>query len=263
MCGKVITVNNQLCLFRNAAQRTEQTNFLQGKPAFFLQKVLGEGLRQIEGKNSEKNECEKTQIAFVFEQNSGRKFFSCLMQRLRRQRIDEDGQYWDELDGRPFSTEFSHSRFLVPEIARRNNLTGWVLYCDCDFLFLSDVCEVFNLCDDKYAVMCVQHDYHPEDGVKMDNMVQQDYAKKLWSSFVLYNLDHPANDKLDEVMVNNETGANLHKFSWLDSDEQIGSIPPKEVATTVIGWFHPRSCLGMLLEPWNRPPGAEHYQAQG
>ena len=73
--------------------------------------------------------------------------------------------------------------------------------------------------------MCVQHNYHPEDGMKMDGMLQQDYNKKLWSSLVLYNLDHPVNDKLDEVMVNNETGANLHNFCWLDSPSQIGSLP--------------------------------------
>ena len=140
-------------------------------------------------------------------------------------KIDEDGQYWDEVDGKPFSTEFSHSRFLVPEIARRNNLSGWVLFCDCDYLFLSDVCEVFDYCDDDYAVMCVKHNYHPEEAIKMDGMLQQDYNKKLWSSFVLYNLDHPANDRLDEVMVNSETGANLHNFCWLDGDDQIGSLP--------------------------------------
>jgi catechol 2,3-dioxygenase-like lactoylglutathione lyase family enzyme len=43
--------------------------------------------------------------------------------------------------------------------------------------------------------------------------------------------------------------------------EQIGSIPPKEVSPRATAWFHPRACLGMLLEPWNRPPGIEHYQA--
>ena len=42
--------------------------------------------------------------------------------------------------------------------------------------------------------------------------------------------------------------------------EQIGSIPPREESGTVVAWFHPRACLGMLLEPWNRPPGIEHYQ---
>lgn len=43
--------------------------------------------------------------------------------------------------------------------------------------------------------------------------------------------------------------------------EQIGSIPPKEVTTRATAWFHPRACLGMLLEPWNRLPGDDHYKA--
>ena len=38
----------------------------------------------------------------------------------RRWLIDEDGQYWDEEDGKPFSTEFSHSRFLAPYMAKRH-----------------------------------------------------------------------------------------------------------------------------------------------
>ena len=40
---------------------------------------------------------------------------------------------------------------------------------------------------------------------------------------------------------------------------QIGSIPPKGETETVVAWFHPRSCLGMLLEVWNRAPGGEHH----
>jgi catechol 2,3-dioxygenase-like lactoylglutathione lyase family enzyme len=43
--------------------------------------------------------------------------------------------------------------------------------------------------------------------------------------------------------------------------EQIGSIPPREVTTRATAWFHPRACLGMLLEPWNRLPGEDHYRA--
>lgn len=42
--------------------------------------------------------------------------------------------------------------------------------------------------------------------------------------------------------------------------QQIGVIPPREAATPVIvGWLHPRSCLGMLIEVWNRPPGPKHH----
>ena len=42
--------------------------------------------------------------------------------------------------------------------------------------------------------------------------------------------------------------------------QQIGSIPPKEVSERATGWFHPRTCMGMLLEPWNRPPGHDHVE---
>ncbi|MBI2855514.1 MAG: VOC family protein [Chloroflexi bacterium] len=58
---------------------------------------------------------------------------------------------------------------------------------------------------------------------------------------------------------------NVHRFveqAVPAGMEQIGRIPPREESTRVIAWFHPRSCLGMLLEAWNRPPGGEHYQPQ-
>lgn len=42
--------------------------------------------------------------------------------------------------------------------------------------------------------------------------------------------------------------------------QQIGTNPPREQTTRVVAWFHPRTCLGMLLEVWNRPPGGEHYR---
>ncbi len=42
--------------------------------------------------------------------------------------------------------------------------------------------------------------------------------------------------------------------------QQIGAIPPREERSRVVAWFHPRSCLGMLVEVWNRPPGDAHYR---
>ena len=35
---------------------------------------------------------------------------------------------------------------------------------------------------------------------------------------------------------------------------QLGTIPPKEEDARVVGWFHPRSALGTLVEVWNLPP---------
>ena len=50
--------------------------------------------------------------------------------------IDEKGQFWDKRDGRPFSTEFSHSRFLTPKLAWNAGYRDLVMFVDCDFLFL-------------------------------------------------------------------------------------------------------------------------------
>ena len=132
----------------------------------------------------------------------------------------------DVKDGKPFSTEFSYSRFLVPEIARSNNLSGWVLWCDNDFLFLDDVANLFALADPQYAVMVVKHDWQGKDGMKMDGMAQQGYYRKLWSSLILWNMDHPSNVELTPHEVNNASGAWLHGFSWLN-DHEIGALPPQ------------------------------------
>lgn len=40
--------------------------------------------------------------------------------------------------------------------------------------------------------------------------------------------------------------------------QQIGQLPPEGSAAVEVGWFHPRSCAGILIEIWNRPPGTEH-----
>ena len=63
--------------------------------------------------------------------------------------------YWREVD-KLASTEFTFTRFLIPHLC---NYKGWALFCDSDVVFLENVDNLFALADDKYAVMCVQHDY--------------------------------------------------------------------------------------------------------
>lgn len=41
--------------------------------------------------------------------------------------------------------------------------------------------------------------------------------------------------------------------------QPIGSLPPRGERPFVVGWLHPRGCLGMLIEVWNRPPGPGHH----
>ena len=157
--------------------------------------------------------------------------------------------YWRDED-KLGSTEFTFSRFLVPEL---NGYSGWALFCDCDLLFLEDVNKLFELADDKYAVMCVQHDYTPKEGTKMDGKQQTIYPRKNWSSVVLWNCSHPSNLQVNKQLVNdpNTTGKYLHRFSWL-KDEEIGSIPHKW--NWLVGWYN---------EPNDGKPSAIHYTEGG
>ena len=88
----------------------------------------------------------------------------------------ENGQKIDKIDGKPFSSEFSFSRFLVPAL---NMYQGWALYMDCDMYPRSDICELFEEYNDPFhAIYCVKHEYAPKDNTKMDNQKQEQYLPK-------------------------------------------------------------------------------------
>lgn len=135
----------------------------------------------------------------------------------------DTGNWRDLIDNRPFSTEFSHTRFLVPALMQYK---GWALFCDSDMIFTTDIKKLFDLVDSRYAVMCVKHNHRIEhnNGVKMDGRQQLGYSRKNWSSFVLFNCEHPANKVLTPQYVNMATGGDLHSFAWLKENE-IGSLP--------------------------------------
>ena len=80
------------------------------------------------------------------------------------------------------STEFSISRFLVPHLAQE----GFAVFCDCDFLFLTDIERVMLEIDPSKAVSVVKHDYKPREHTKMDGCKQYDYPRKNWSSFMVF-----------------------------------------------------------------------------
>lgn len=142
---------------------------------------------------------------------------------MRSWLVDADTGNWRDLqDGRPFSTEFSHTRFLVPELQK---FKGWALFMDADMIcHKHDISRLVNVRDNKYAVMVVKHHHDPnQDGSKMDGRAQQKYYRKNWSSFVLWNCSHPSNRNLTKEKVNFMPGRDLHAFSWL-KDEEIGSL---------------------------------------
>lgn len=136
-------------------------------------------------------------------------------------RIAEDGGYWDERDGKPFSTQFSHTRFLTPQIALADGYREWALFTDCDWLWLADPRGMLKEADPSKTVMVVPHKFEPSKPVKMDNRPQIRYNRKLWSALMLWNLK---SKKLPTVeMVNSADGGYMHRFEWLE-DEDIGFL---------------------------------------
>jgi lipopolysaccharide biosynthesis glycosyltransferase len=118
------------------------------------------------------------------------------------------------------STDFSFTRFLVPYLS---GYEGWSVFMDCDMLMTTDITDLWSLRDDKFSVMCVQHDYEARDEVKFLGAVQTRYEKKNWSSVMLFN--NARCTALTPHVVATESGLHLHQFKWLASDDHIGGLP--------------------------------------
>lgn len=166
---------------------------------------------------------------------------------IKQQELISDGVYERDVDPLA-STEFTYSRFFTPFLS---DYKGWALFCDCDFLFMNDIANLIKYQDETKAVLCVKHDYTPKEGTKMDGQIQTVYPRKNWSSFMLFNCDHPSTKKLTPELINKESGAFLHRIQWA-KDQEIGSIP------TAWNW----------LEGWNSVekdgnPSAVHFTSGG
>ena len=130
--------------------------------------------------------------------------------------------FYNRPKAKKHSTEFSISRFLTPYLS---NYKGYSLYLDCDFIVLEDVAKLVKLVsrNKKKSLWCVKHkDYIPKDKIKFLREKQIPYAKKNWSSFMIFN-----NAKckiLTPRLVKKATGLYLHQFKWT-KDKLIGSLP--------------------------------------
>jgi hypothetical protein len=51
-----------------------------------------------------------------------------------------------------------------------------------------------------------------------------DYPRKNWSSLILWNCEHPRNKVLTPDFVDDHSGSDLHRFTWLP-DSLIGELP--------------------------------------
>lgn len=110
-------------------------------------------------------------------------------------------------------TPFTYSRFLVPYLC---GYEGWALFMDLDMVALDDIKKLFDLADDKYAVM-----------------VSKNSIKFEWASLMLFN-----NAKCKVLTPDFiETAARLHDCSWVD-DDQIGDLPREW--NHLVGYDEPR-----------------------
>ena len=152
----------------------------------------------------------------------------------RTYHVDEKGQYWDDRDGKPFSTMFSFARFGIPLLENFGDEV--VLFMDADMMVRGDIKELFDLWDDKYSVMCVKHKQKPAESIKMDGKIQQPYRRKNWSSVMLMK---PSKCPITPYILNNWTGEHLHRMLWVD-EEQIGALP--RAWNFLAGHDDPSSC---------------------
>jgi len=118
------------------------------------------------------------------------------------------------------STEFSMTRFLVPYLS---GYTGWSLYMDCDMLCRADIATLAAEVErqqDKAVLVC-KHDYVPKSERKFFDQVQTKYARKNWSSLMLFNNERCR--ALTPDYVSSASGLELHRFAWID-DASIGAL---------------------------------------
>ena len=121
------------------------------------------------------------------------------------------------------SNDFIYSRFLVPFLV---GFKGWVIYADGDMICVEDIKKLWNLRNDKFAVQVVQHNYETKVTEKYWGNKNENYPRKNWSSLVLWNCEHEKHKILTPDFIQKQTGAFLHRFSWLE-DKDIGNIDAK------------------------------------
>lgn len=140
---------------------------------------------------------------------------------------DRRGQTWDLNSSAPQSTDFAIARFFVPILAH----AGLAMFVDCDVVFLHNPLSLLPNLEPGKAVYCVKHrEFTTIEQVgsdtKMDGQAQTVYKRKLWSSVMIFDCDHPANARLNLISLNAWPGRDLHAFGWLN-DNEIGELPPE------------------------------------
>jgi lipopolysaccharide biosynthesis glycosyltransferase len=119
------------------------------------------------------------------------------------------------------SNQFIYTRFLVPYLM---GFTGAAIFIDGDMIVHGDIAELWDMRNPYMDVQVVKHDYKTRMPVKYLGSKNEDYPRKNWSSVILWNCNSFPNRKLTPEFIQKSTGAELHRFSWID-DNRIGGLP--------------------------------------
>lgn len=121
------------------------------------------------------------------------------------------------------SNQFIYSRFLVPHLM---SYSGHAIFIDGDMIVRGDIVELWNLREFDKDVQVVKHDYQTKMTEKYLGAKNENYPRKNWSSVILWNCNSHPNRKLTPEFIQKSTGAQLHRFTWID-DARIGELPPE------------------------------------
>jgi hypothetical protein len=188
-----------------------------------LRIFIGWDARQMPAWNVAARSCSATTTTPLTIQRLAREPLTAQGLYTRPTTTDPHGRLWDVISEAPMATGHAIARFFVPYLC---DYDGWALFTDGDVLVRKDVSALFALADPQYAVQVVPHQYTPTAPMKMDGQIQTVYARKNWSSVILWHCGHPANRTLTLDVLNGWPGRDLHRFGWLD-DRQIGTLPPE------------------------------------
>lgn len=131
----------------------------------------------------------------------------------------------DDTQIRDGSNAFTYSRFLVPYLC---DFQGWALWMDgSDMILKADLAELWELREIGRAVQVAKHEYKTAHQMKYVGTEMEaenhDYARKNWSSVIVWDCAHFGNRCLTPEFVASHDGAFLHRFAWL-ADERIGEL---------------------------------------
>jgi lipopolysaccharide biosynthesis glycosyltransferase len=118
------------------------------------------------------------------------------------------------------SNQFIYSRFLVPHLME---FTGHAIFMDGDMIMRGDIAELWTQRSSYYDVQVVKHDYKTRMTEKYLGSKNEDYPRKNWSSVILWNCNSHPNRRLTPEFVQQSTGAELHRFTWIE-DSRIGEL---------------------------------------